>query len=126
MQVLTGATGSLGAHILEQLVSSTSVSKVICLSRAQSHAHSLTRVKESLRIRQRSLSPEKEKKIESLAANVNEDQLGLTQSEYAGLLCQSTAVIHVILWSLNRLSADVLFLPLERLAGKFCARHRLF
>jgi thioester reductase-like protein len=95
IQVLTGATGSLGAHVLQNLVSSPSVSKVICLSRAKSHAESLSRVQKSLRIRQRSLSAKEQGRIESLAANVNEDKLGLTEAEYARIQSQATAVIHV-------------------------------
>jgi thioester reductase-like protein len=95
LQVLTGATGSLGAHILQQLVSSRSVSKVICLSRAKSHAESLSRVQDSLQLRRLALSVDEQDKIESLAANVNEDKLGLTEAEYAHVRSQATAVIHV-------------------------------
>lgn len=94
-QVLTGATGSLGAHILQQLVSSQSVSKVICLSRAKSHAESLARVQESLQLRQRHLSAAEQAKVLSFAANVNEDQLGLTSTEYEILRSEATTVIHV-------------------------------
>ena len=95
LQVLTGATGSLGGHILQRLVSSPSVSKVICLSRAKSHAESLSRVQDSLHHRRRVLSVDEQDKIESLAANVNEDKLGLTEAEYARVQSQATAVIHV-------------------------------
>jgi len=104
--VLTGATGSLGAHILQQLASSPNVSKVICLSRAQSHAESLERVKASLETRRLSLTPEEWLKVDSLAANVNEDRLGLTPEEYAQIVQQATAIVHNA-WPVNfNLSVD--------------------
>jgi hypothetical protein len=100
LQILTGATGSLGAHILDQLTSSPEVSRVICLSRAKSHEDSLSRVHESLRIRQRRLFPEASSKIRSLAADVNKEDLGLQPSEYDELRRQATAVIHNA-WPVN-------------------------
>ncbi|EEB87839.1 hypothetical protein MPER_14648, partial [Moniliophthora perniciosa FA553] len=64
--LLTGATGSLGAHILHQLASSP-IRKVICLSRATSHAESRHRVKHSLK--QRMLPVPEDHKWESYAAD---------------------------------------------------------
>lgn len=98
--VLTGATGSLGAHILDQLVRRPDVSKVICLSRAKSHQDSLLRVQESLSQRLRMLSPEGESKIVSYAADVNRPDLGLSAEEYESLRRESTAVIHNA-WPVN-------------------------
>lgn len=92
--ILTGATGSLGAHILDQLTRRPEVSKVICLSRAKSHDDSLSRVQASLASRLRTLSPEATSKIVSLAADVNAPRLGLTESEYELLHTQATAIIH--------------------------------
>lgn len=63
---LTGATGSLGAHILHQLVVRPEVAKVICLSRASTHAESLVRIQKSLAERSLSLSPEASGKITSV------------------------------------------------------------
>lgn len=70
--VLTGATGSLGAHILDQ-------------------QDSLLRVQESLSQRLRMLTPEGESKIVSYAADVNRPDLGLSAEEYEGLRQESTA-----------------------------------
>ncbi|KAJ7356425.1 male sterility protein-domain-containing protein, partial [Mycena albidolilacea] len=77
--VLTGATGSLGAHILYQLVSSSNVRKVICLSRAKSHEESVQRIAESMKARK---LPPPDNKLLSYAANVNAPLLGLTETEY--------------------------------------------
>jgi thioester reductase-like protein len=91
LQLLTGATGSLGAHILADLVSSSLVAKVICLSRARSHEDSLARVRTSFEQRSRTVSDWS--KIESLSADINSDRLGLSSSEYEGLQRTVTAVI---------------------------------
>ncbi|KAL7418303.1 hypothetical protein Q5752_006759 [Cryptotrichosporon argae] len=98
--VLTGATGSLGAHILHQLVASPAVARVVCLSRARSHADSLARVRDSLATRQRRLTPAELAKITSLAADVNAPQLGLGEAEYDALRRQATAVVHNA-WPVN-------------------------
>ncbi len=98
--VLTGATGSLGAHILNQLVINPSVSKVICLSRATTHEESLIRVLKSLFERAVTLSPEAQAKIISFAFDVNRPDLGLEPEQYEMLRLQSTAVIHNA-WPVN-------------------------
>jgi NAD(P)-dependent dehydrogenase (short-subunit alcohol dehydrogenase family) len=98
--VLTGATGSLGAHILDQLTRRADVSQVICLSRAKNHKDSLARVFDSLQQRQRKLSPEAMAKVVSYAADVNQPDLGLDKEQYESLRTQSTAIIHNA-WPVN-------------------------
>lgn len=98
--VLTGATGSLGAHILDQLVRRPDVANVVCLSRAKSHEESMRRVRDSLSQRQRYLSPEALAKIISYAADVNKADLGLSAEEYEDLRSKATAVIHNA-WPVN-------------------------
>ncbi|ORY34306.1 putative L-aminoadipate-semialdehyde dehydrogenase [Naematelia encephala] len=98
--ILTGATGSLGAHILDQLVSSPQVARVICLSRAKSHEDSLRRVQESLALRERTLTAEASGKITSFAADVNRPDLGLTPEEVETLRTHATAIIHNA-WPVN-------------------------
>jgi thioester reductase-like protein len=91
--VLTGATGSLGAHILSKLVAASAVRKIICLSRADSHANSLERVRQSLQSRK--IRIDVESKVEAYASNPNTDLLGLTQQEYDQIQNEATIVIHV-------------------------------
>ncbi len=50
-QVLTGATGSLGAHLLHRLLTSDNVAMVVCLVRGNSHADARRRVADSLATR---------------------------------------------------------------------------
>ncbi|KZW00808.1 acetyl-CoA synthetase-like protein [Exidia glandulosa HHB12029] len=97
--VLTGASGSLGAHILAQLVASPDVKTVICLSRASSHADSLERLRGSLA--QRKLDESLlDSKVESYAANANVDLLGLSQGEFDSIPQRATVVIHNA-WPVN-------------------------
>ncbi|KAJ7880350.1 L-aminoadipate-semialdehyde dehydrogenase [Mycena olivaceomarginata] len=84
--VLTGATGSLGAHILHQLVSSSS-----------SHADSVQRITESMKTRKLPLPGDK---LVSYAANPNAPLLGLTESEYNAIRDEVTDVIHNA-WPVN-------------------------
>ncbi|KAJ7065190.1 L-aminoadipate-semialdehyde dehydrogenase [Mycena amicta] len=97
--VLTGATGSLGAHILHQLLSSASVRRVICLSRAQSHHESRDRVAESMKARRLPVSSDDDR-VSYLAANPNAPLLGLTQAEYEDIQKEVTDVIHNA-WPVN-------------------------
>ncbi|KAJ7113690.1 L-aminoadipate-semialdehyde dehydrogenase [Mycena crocata] len=96
--VLTGASGSLGAHILHQLTASPSVKKVICLSRATSHADSERRIAESMQARKLPAPPTE--KFVSYAANANAALLGLTESEYDAIRDEVTDVIHNA-WPVN-------------------------
>jgi thioester reductase-like protein len=76
------------------------VSRVICLSRASSHADSLKRVQESLATRLLELNSAQAAKITSLAADVNALLLGLAQSEYDDLRTSVTTVLHNA-WPVN-------------------------
>lgn len=98
--VLTGATGSLGAFILENLVNRSEVVRVICLSRGSSHQESLSRVHASLAQRQRNLSPEALEKIMSFAADVNRPDLGLEPEQLEMIRIQATAYVHNA-WPVN-------------------------
>lgn len=80
--VLTGATGSLGAHILDQLTRRDDVEQFICLVRAKNHAEARDRVLASLAQRKRTIN---ESKLTAYAADVNAPNLGLTAAEYTSL-----------------------------------------
>lgn len=93
--VLTGATGSLGAHILDQLVRKDTVVKVVCLNRAADHAEAGKRTDKSLSAR--GLAPLKSRsgaQVVSLAADISKHNLGLAQQEYDELANSVTCVIH--------------------------------
>ncbi|GLB11781.1 putative NRPS-like protein biosynthetic cluster [Aspergillus tubingensis] len=101
--VVTGATGSLGAHIVAQLAQMDHVKTIYCLVRAESREAAFRRVRQSLRARGLSsvLSPATEHKIISLPADLaNPARLGLDESVYNRLVQSVTAVMHCA-WSVN-------------------------
>lgn len=101
--VLTGATGSLGAHIASQLAQSDRVKRIFCLVRAKSLISARRRVAQSLRDRAVSycLTPAMERKIISLPADLSDPAtLGLEPSMFAEVKKSVTSVIHCA-WSVN-------------------------
>ncbi|KAB8300552.1 hypothetical protein EYC80_000712 [Monilinia laxa] len=79
--ILTGATGSLGAHVLSQLISRKSVKAVYCLVRATSQQQAGDRVQKTL-------------------LNLSREDLGLEPSIIEALRNDLTTVIHCA-WAVN-------------------------
>lgn len=101
--VLTGATGSLGAHIAAQLAQSDGIRKVYCLVRADSLISARRRVAQSLRARRVcfDLTPAMERKIIALPADLSDSTtLGLGEGLYTQLRKSVTSIIHCA-WSVN-------------------------
>lgn len=90
-QVLTGATGALGAFILTRLRRVFPNSTVVCLCRAQSDDHSTARVKQSLRSRDLACSMDR---VACFAADFTAPNLGLSEIGQRSLQ-KATTVIHV-------------------------------
>lgn len=93
--VLTGATGSLGAHILNELRQKPNVAKIICLNRAADHQEAIKRTEETLQAR--GLAPTNElggAQVVSLAADISKENLGLSEQEYSEIQSNVTCVIH--------------------------------
>lgn len=95
--VLTGATGSLGAHILADLSARDDVGRVICLARATNHEDARKRVLMSLAQRGRTAP---ESKFIAYAFDDTKDNLGLNEEEYDSLRLETTAVMHIA-WPVN-------------------------
>ncbi|KAK3643505.1 hypothetical protein LTR22_015607 [Elasticomyces elasticus] len=95
--VVTGATGSLGAHIVAQLVGLERVAKIVCLVRAISAGEAAERVKASLRERKIIVDWSK---IEALASDLTGPTLGLSRPVYDCIANEVTSVIHCA-WSVN-------------------------
>ena len=93
-QVLTGATGSLGVHLLHRLLSNSPGDdhKIICLVRAKNDISARERVLQTLSARKLKVD---EERIVVLAADVTKDHLGLSIETYAGLVHTAGIVIHV-------------------------------
>lgn len=99
--ILTGATGSLGAHILAQLVNRPNIKSVYCLVRANSLITAQQRVFSSLSIKK--LGPftdEQLEKIICLSADLSNKGLGLDEDVLKELKTKLTTVIHSA-WAVN-------------------------
>ncbi|OAX43282.1 L-aminoadipate-semialdehyde dehydrogenase [Rhizopogon vinicolor AM-OR11-026] len=99
--VLTGATGSLGAYILDELLSDTSVVTVYCLCRAKNDADASSRVAASMKTRKLlSRYVQNQARIKALAADLSANKLGLQSDVYNEIATQATLVIHNA-WAVN-------------------------
>ncbi|GKT65614.1 NRPS-like enzyme [Colletotrichum tofieldiae] len=98
--VLTGATGSLGAHLLTQVVHRPYVKKVYCLARASSPEEAERRVIASVTSKGLSLSDSDKAKIKYLPTNLSLPDLGLPEDAIAELRKTLTTVIHSA-WAVN-------------------------
>lgn len=101
--VLTGATGALGAHILDILLQDPNVSRIYCLVRAESPDQARERTLESLRSRELAIPSSgagKDSKLVCLPCSLPDPKLGLSGSEWERLAEETTLMIHSA-WSVN-------------------------
>lgn len=85
--VLTGSTGSLGSYLLDALLASTQVSKVICLNRGIHGEDKQRAVNAS-----RGLISEWGDRVQFLRADLGKPRLGLSQDQHS-ILVEETSVI---------------------------------
>ncbi|KAH6680068.1 thermosensitive gluconokinase [Plectosphaerella plurivora] len=99
---VTGATGSLGAHVVAKLASDPSISTIYCLVRARSDEEAAKRVRASLVQRRvyHSLPLDQRRKLISLASDLSNAHLGLSEDVYASLRQNLRTAIHCA-WSVN-------------------------
>ncbi|KAI4612274.1 putative NRPS-like protein biosynthetic cluster [Alternaria metachromatica] len=99
---LTGATGSLGAHVLVQLLHRSDIDIVYCLVRAKDYKTAARRVRESLIQRKlyHTLSLSGRRKIQAIPSDLSEPHLGFDHTTYARVASGLTSVIHCA-WSVN-------------------------
>ncbi|KAH7184539.1 uncharacterized protein B0J16DRAFT_355259 [Fusarium flagelliforme] len=100
--VITGATGSLGAHVAAKLISNPAISKVYCLVRASDEPQALLRVKQSMLDRKvyHNLSLNARRKIIALPSDLSDAHLGLQDDVYTSITTDLHTVIHCA-WSVN-------------------------
>lgn len=99
-QVLTGTTGSLGAHILSQVLPLENVKRVFCLVRASSKDEARSRVIAALKNRNLALSTAELVKICALPSDFSKQDLGVGTELFAEFLQSVTTVIHSA-WAVN-------------------------
>ncbi|WP_224244035.1 myxochelin non-ribosomal peptide synthetase MxcG [Hyalangium gracile] len=90
--LLTGATGFVGAHLLDQLLCQTGA-RVVCLVRASDEAQALNRIREALTAQQLSTANLAERVL-ALPADLAQPWLGLGSSRFHALAAECDAVYH--------------------------------
>ncbi|KAL6717390.1 hypothetical protein ACLMJK_005305 [Lecanora helva] len=93
--VLTGVTGSLGAHILAEILQFPEVGYIYCLVRGENPQ---SRVLEALQ--QRGLDAPHVTRIKALTSDLSKSDLGLTPEIYQELQERTTLIIHSA-WAVN-------------------------
>ncbi|KAF1943444.1 hypothetical protein EJ02DRAFT_510963 [Clathrospora elynae] len=101
--VLTGATGALGAHILDLLEKTLNVDVIYCLVRGADKYAAKERVSKALE--QRCLTSfasqdSSGSKVKVIPAQLGEERLGLSDEIYDYLAEKATSIIHVA-WTVN-------------------------
>ena len=92
--LLTGATGSLGAHLLAKLVSLSGVCRVVCLNRPQMETHPVLRQRDSLAEKGITLSGSEWSKTDILEADTSQPFLGLSEAWFTQIRSHVTHIIH--------------------------------
>ncbi|KAI0108507.1 acetyl-CoA synthetase-like protein [Daldinia grandis] len=96
--ILTGATGGLGAHLLNQFLDDPKVERVVCLVRGN---NALARINESMKIRKLDIRTSGNKKLTALTTNnLGAPNLGLSPESYLDLQQSATLIIHAA-WPVN-------------------------
>ncbi|KAL4869522.1 hypothetical protein BDV12DRAFT_185205 [Aspergillus spectabilis] len=100
--VVTGATGSLGCHVVAKLSVLPSVHKIYCFVRASSPLDAYGRLLSSLRTRRvyDTLSRTAKNKLIALPSDLSDALLGLPKATYNTLTSELTDIIHCA-WSVN-------------------------
>lgn len=97
-KILTGATGSIGAHTLYELLNDTSVSKVYCFTRRE---NALKAVLQSLLDKELHVTAEQASRIVALNTDLEDQTFGLGDNELIPQMLDSvTQIIHAA-WPVN-------------------------
>jgi len=90
--LLTGATGFVGAHLLDQLLRQTQA-RVVCLVRASDEAQALERLREAMRAQQLSTA-ELATRVRALPSDLTQPWLGLDAARFQGLAAECDVIFH--------------------------------
>jgi thioester reductase-like protein/SAM-dependent methyltransferase len=91
--LVTGATGSLGAHLVQEIANNPSVATVVCINRASSMAVE-TRQQDAFFSRGIELSSTALAKLKILEMDTSLPQLGLALGDYNWLVENGTHIVH--------------------------------
>lgn len=115
--LVTGATGSLGSHLVAHLTKLPNVHSVICLNR-EDQMDPQERQAKAFALRRISLTSKEKAKLVILQSNTEKVRLGLSIEQWAYLQEKVTHVIHNA-WPMNGMK------PLSSFEGQFCVLRNL-
>lgn len=109
--LITGATGSLGAHMVAHYANLSSVSSVFCLNRrSSSKSGPLARQLASLSSKGLTLAPHALSKLTAFDTDTTKPYLGLPRSSYEALTRTLTHIVHNA-WPMNAKQPLSAFVP---------------
>ncbi|RDW93938.1 uncharacterized protein DSM5745_01260 [Aspergillus mulundensis] len=91
--LVTGATGSLGSHLVEQFAINPDVHTVVCVNR-RGGVEGKTRQQQALTNRGIKLSNEAQSKLKVIETDTAKPKLGVLGAEYAWLVQHVTHIVH--------------------------------
>ena len=91
---VTGASGSLGSHIVQALAERSDVATVVCINRPVNKVDADKRQADALSSRNIKISPAAHAKIRVYDTDTSKPQLGLPSEEYDWLVQHGTHIIH--------------------------------
>ncbi|KAI9712188.1 MAG: Type I Iterative PKS [Chrysothrix sp. TS-e1954] len=91
--LITGATGSLGGHLVDQIAQNSDVKTVVCLNR-EKNADPYVRQQKAMRDKGIRSFDKIRPKLKILQSDSSKPQLGLSKSDYEGLVGSVTHLIH--------------------------------
>lgn len=92
--LVTGATGSLGSHIVQKLAENPAVFQVVCLNRRSSSVPIEKRQQDAFLTRGITLSPGARAKLRIMETDTSKAQLSLPPQEHAWLVQHVTHIVH--------------------------------
>ncbi|KAL3466530.1 hypothetical protein BJX64DRAFT_274502 [Aspergillus heterothallicus] len=115
--IITGATGSLGAHLVASFARNPTVRMVVCLNR-RSNTPGTIRQRDALSSRMLTLTDSETAKLRMLDGATSEPNLGLSSEEYSFLAQNATHIVHNA-WPMS------LQRPIHTFASQFQAMRNL-
>ncbi|KAJ5378241.1 uncharacterized protein N7496_005650 [Penicillium cataractarum] len=92
--LVTGATGSLGSHLVAAFAEHPDVKTVVCVNRRRSLTPVESRQADAFSSRGISLSPTANSKLRVVETDTSQSQLGMDASEYQWLVQNVTHIVH--------------------------------
>ncbi|WP_342381986.1 thioester reductase domain-containing protein [Myxococcus stipitatus] len=90
--LLTGATGFVGAHLLDQLLRQTQA-RVVCLVRARDEAQAMDRIRAALTSQELS-TEDLSNRVLALPSDLTRPWLGLDKARFHGLAAECDVILH--------------------------------